>query len=154
MTGVAIRSGAIDDIDQVMAVMHAAFDPSFGEAWNRGQCLGMLALPDVWLMVAERDGEQIGFALSRRIIDEVELLLLAVIPAARCSGVGSLLIDQVAMHAHRHGASRLLLEMRAGNPAGALYEAHGFSRIGARRDYYRGIGGQLADAWTLARPIG
>ena len=154
MTDIILRDGGIDDIDPVMTVMEAAFDPAFGEAWSRGQCLGMLALSDVWLMLAVRDGATIGFALSRMAGDEVELLLLAVLPAARGAGIGRLLIERTATHASDRQASRLLLEVRAGNDAAALYQALGFVRIGERRDYYRGAGGRLADAWTLARPLG
>lgn len=154
MTGVTLNEGGIADIDRVMTVMEVAFDPLFGEAWNRGQCLGMLALPDVWLMLASRGDLLVGFALSRMVADEVELLLLAVIPAARGGGIGRLLIERALAQARTRGAARLLLEVRAGNPAAALYETLGFARIGERRDYYRGVGGRLADAWTLARPIG
>ena len=154
MSEVSLRDGGIEDIDLVMSVMNTAFDPVFGEAWSRGQCLGMLALPDVWLMLANRGDALVGFALSRMVGDEVELLLLAVTPTARNRGIARRLVERAAAQASIRGASRLLLEVRAGNPAASLYETLGFARIGERRDYYRGVGGRLADAWTLARSIG
>ena len=154
MSDITLRDGGIDDIDPVMTVMEAAFDPAFGEAWSRGQCLGMLALSDVWLVIAVQDGAIVGFALSRMVIDEVELLLLAVLPAARGAGIGRLLIERTATNAAVRQAKTLLLEVRAGNQAAALYQALGFVRIGERRDYYRGAGGRVADAWTLALQLG
>lgn len=151
-----LRRAGIDDIDAVMAVMAAAFDPAYGEAWNRGQCLGILSLPDVWLSLAFTGPETAGaagFALSRLLIDEVELLLLAVDPAHRGRGIGRALLDRERAAAGARGARRLLLEMREGNPAITLYRAAGFGEIGRRRGYYRGPHGALFDAITLARPI-
>lgn len=153
---IAIRIGGALDIDPVMTVMDAAFDPCFGEAWNRGQCLGILSLPDVWLMLAEEggvDGACVGFSLSRRTADESELLLLAVHPEARGQGVGRALVDAVADNARARGATRLMLEMRDGNDALRLYEGAGFAPIGRRRAYYRGASGELRDAITLSRSL-
>jgi ribosomal-protein-alanine N-acetyltransferase len=158
MSGIVLREGGADDIAALMRVMERAFDPAFGEAWNRGQCLGILSLPDVWLSFAEveEDGllRPVGFALSRLLMDEAELLLLAVDPEWRKQGVASALIDRVAGIASTRGAHRLLLEVREGNPAFCLYERMGFGQIGRRRGYYRGRDGTTHDALTLARPIG
>ena len=156
MSDCRIKAGSIADIEAVMRIMDAAFDPAFGEAWNRGQVLGILSLSDVWLMMATfGDGAlSEGFALARRTLDEAELLLLAVRPEARLRGIGRALVEAVAEEAHARGALRLMLEMRAGNPAQALYRASGFGEIGRRRDYYRGRDRSLHDAITLARPLG
>jgi len=149
-----LREGNEGDIDALMDVMNSAFDPLFGEAWNTGQCLGILSLPDVWLTFAEEDERTVGFALSRLLMDEAELLLLAVEPEARCHGVGRALIERTIAIAADKGAHRLLLEVRDGNQARDLYHDAGFREIGRRRDYYRGQDGATRDALTLARPIG
>ena len=151
---VTLREGDEGDIDVLMQVMTNAFDPLFGEAWNAGQCLGILSLPDVWLSFAEQDERTVGFALSRLLMDEAELLLLAVEPHARGAGVGRALIERTVGIAADKGAHRLLLEVRDGNQAFDLYQDAGFGEIGRRRDYYRGLDGTTRDALTLARPIG
>ncbi len=148
-----LREGDERDIATLMQVMNSAFDPCFGEAWNAAQCLGILSLPDVWLTLAEDDSHTIGFALSRLLTDEAELLLLAVEPAARGRGVGRALIDRTGCIAVRRGAHRLLLEVRDGNQAVDLYHAVGFAQIGRRRAYYRGSDGAMRDALTLAQPL-
>jgi len=155
MSGVAIARGSAADVDAVMRIMDAAFDPAFGEAWNRAQVLGILALGDVWLDLATPAGAESpeGFALARRTLDEAELLLLAVRPEARRQGIGEALVEAVAAEAGVRGGLRLLLEMRDGNPALSLYARTGFGQIGRRRDYYRGRDRSLHDALTLARPL-
>ena len=154
MKGLTLREGNEGDLSALMDVMEHAFDPAFGEAWNAGQCLGMLSLPDVWLSFAEAGERTVGFALSRLLMDEAELLLLAVEPDMRCLGVGRALIERTATIAATKGANRLLLEVRDGNQALALYQGAGFGEIGRRRDYYRGSDGTTRDALTLALPIG
>jgi len=151
---VTLREGNEGDIGELMDVMEHAFDPLYGEAWNAGQCLGIMSLPDVWLSFADAGDRTVGFALSRLLMDEAELLLLAVEPDARGHGVGRALIERTVEIAVAKGAHRLLLEVRDGNQALDLYRGAGFGEIGRRRDYYRGSDGTTRDALTLARPIG
>ena len=81
---VLIAPGGSGDLDHVVAVMEAAFDDRFGEAWTRSQCAGILPMPGVELMLARSpDGEPAGFSLFRTVADEAELLLIAVAPAPR-----------------------------------------------------------------------
>ena len=151
---IELRAGTTADLPLVDTIMREAFDPRFGEAWTRGQCLGIMAMPGVWLTVASVNGVAAGFALSRIIIDEVELLLLATIPAQRRCGVGRALIGSVIATAREQRASRVHLEVRSGNEAVKLYSAIGFRKVGERRGYYRGPAGQLFDAQTFSLPLG
>lgn len=148
----AIRVASADAtfLAPVMEIMRAAFDPAYGEAWTSAQCAGILASPGTWLMIAELDGRPAGFALTRVIVDEAELLLIAVHPEARRRGIGDRLIAAVAQAARRRGASSLFLEVRSNNPAIVLYTSNGFSKVGERINYYRGANGDLFDAHTYS----
>lgn len=148
-----ITIGTLADLGEVMQTMDAAFDPSFGEAWTRSQCAGIMALPGVWLLLARRGGKPVGFALARSVVDEAELLLLAVQPEQRRAGIGAALLCEVVTGARTRGAIRLHLEMRENNPAGPLYAAAGFQEVGRRHRYYRGKDGRSFDAITLACPL-
>lgn len=151
MTRTHLREARAEDVDAVMMVMARAFDPAYGEGWNRAQLQGMLALPDVWLSVAEEPGSgPCGFALSRLVADEVELLLLAVDPEWRRRGIGAALVAHVGQAAKERAARQLFLEVRADNPALAFYNQAGFAQIGRRPAYYRGGDGSARDAITLA----
>lgn len=148
---IAIRDCAGEDMDAVMAIMATAFEPTYGEAWTRSQCAGILPMAGVSLRLAEHGGGEVaGFALLRAIADEAELLLIAVDPGVQKSGIGAALVDDFIALATSRGARRLHLEVRDGNTAIALYERAGFSLVGRRRDYYRGLDGHKRDALTLA----
>ena len=149
-------------LDGVMAVMEAAFDPHYREGWNRRQVTDALALANTHLLLIGpygEDGESedrspAGFALSRHVLGEEELLLIAVDPACRGRGLGRRLLQRQIASARTRGAAKLFLEMRDGNGAEALYMAFGFREIGFRRDYYRFADGTRCDAKTFALDIG
>lgn len=145
---IEIVEGSARDVAIVERLMGEAFDPRFGEAWTRNQCLGVLALPGVWLRLARLDGAPAGFALTRLVLDEAELLLLATRPEARRCGVGAALLRAATEEARTRGAKSLHLEVRAGNDAVKLYRTAGFVKVGERRGYYRGKTGQIFDAQT------
>ena len=152
MSAIRIEQGGLADLDAVMRVMEASFDPVYGEAWTAPQCAGLLPLPGVWLSLARVDDKVTGFALARIVAQEAELLLLAVTRDSQRSGVGAALLDRFIEEARAQGAEQLHLEVRDGNPAVSLYGRAGFSEVGRRRRYYSGRDGQLFDALTLARP--
>lgn len=150
-------------LDRIMAVMEAAFDPHYGEAWNRRQVCDALTLASTHALVIGPDGELIGagpsneqpagFVLTRHAADEEELLLVAVHPAFRQRELGKRLIDHFFTAARGRGVTRVFLEMRRGNPALALYDKVGFAPIGERRNYYRLANGDRVDAITFGISI-
>jgi [ribosomal protein S18]-alanine N-acetyltransferase len=141
------------DLDQVMEVMRGAFDPSFGEAWTRAQCGGILPMSGVRMVIARSDGRPVGFSLSRHVLDEAELLLLAVAPDMRGMGIGTALLGDFVVAGQETGLRRLHLEVRDSNPAVKLYQQHQFVVEGRRPNYYRGTDGTTHDALTMGRTI-
>ncbi|KQR84195.1 GNAT family N-acetyltransferase [Sphingomonas sp. Leaf343] len=149
----SLRHGDARDAAIVDALMTAAFDPRYGEAWTRSQCLGVLAMPGVALTIASYDDEPAGFAMVRAVADEAELLLLAVAPNHRHRGVGGALLRSTIADAQSRGVVTMHLEVRANNDAVRLYTANGFAKVGERRGYYRGTDGRHHDAHTYSRPL-
>ena len=149
-----LAAGGLDDLADVMRIMGSAFSPAFGEGWSKSQCAGILPLGGVRLVVARTAvGEPAGFYLERRVVDEAELLLLAVGSAFQRQGLGTLLLGQFIEN-HRGGdVARLHLEVRDGNPAVTIYEKFGFHAVGRRKDYYRGVDGVFNDAVTMVREL-
>lgn len=145
-----------DDLDRIMAVMEAAFDPAYGEAWTRRQVGDALLVPGTHYVLIGADGRApgesqptAGFALTRGVMDEEELLLIAVLPELRGRGIGNTLLQQVISQARARGVTTLFLEMREGNPAESLYRRHGFMPVGRRRNYYRRVSTGALDAITF-----
>jgi ribosomal-protein-alanine N-acetyltransferase len=149
-----------DDIDRLMAVMTAAFDPVWGEAWSRRQVEDALRFGNTHYFLISPHGKQAGdgetaagFSLSRTGFEEEELLLFAVLPEYRKQGLGRSMLEALEAAAFERGAKRLLLEMRKGNPAESLYRDFGFYIIGERADYYLTSDGRRINAITFACDI-
>lgn len=82
--------------------------------------------------------------LARRVADEAELLIVAVLPKARRHGLARALMRDLIAWA----PARLFLEVAEDNIAAqALYAAMSFTAVGRRPDYY----GQGRDALILQR---
>ena len=159
-----IRSALLgaDALPEIEAISLRAFDPRYGEAWNKAQCLSVLALPGyrlrgAWIDAAgqgDAPGAGValaGFSIDRTVLDESELLLIGVDPAARRQGVGAHLLDVWLNSAREAGVRRAFLEMRQDNPAAALYRQYRFNQIAVRKAYYRGNDGVMRDAVTMER---
>jgi ribosomal-protein-alanine N-acetyltransferase len=89
--------------------------------------------------VAREGSETCGFALGRVIVDVAELRVLVVAPAWRRRGIGRRLLEAFVRQARARGATRVALEVRAGNAAAReLYRTLGFDVEGRRPHYYPG----------------
>lgn len=139
-----------DDIDRIMAVMQAAFDPAYGEAWSRRQVEDALLIGNCHYRIIDVGNDPAGFTLIRHGFEEEELLLIAVSPDFRRRRIGERLLQDCKADARLRGAKQLLLEMRCDNPAVHLYRQNGFEQIGTRKNYYRTPTGNRIDAITFA----
>jgi [ribosomal protein S18]-alanine N-acetyltransferase len=108
------------------------------DAWSAESFWSELARYDSrHYVVAEREGRVIGYAGLAAAAGEADVLTLAVDAGEQGHGVGRRLLRELLAEADRRGCTDVLLEVRGGNePALALYERHGFERIGVRRRYY------------------
>lgn len=95
-----------------------------------------------------------GFALSRRVLDEAEILTLAVAAAERGRGLGRALLGAHLADLIAGGARSVHLEVAETNaPARALYAGLGFSGLGSRPAYYPAPAGGPGPALRLALAV-
>ncbi|MEH3148475.1 MAG: GNAT family N-acetyltransferase [Methylobacterium frigidaeris] len=91
-----------------------------------------------------------GFALSRRVLDEAEILTVVLAPARRGAGLARPLLAAHLRALADLGTRIVHLEVEDGNaPALALYRRLGFAETGRRAGYYTRPDGSRATALTM-----
>lgn len=141
------RLTSITDLDAVLEIEQA----SFANPWTREMYLTEMKNEEVSFVYAARDqeGRILGFCSFWRVLDELHINNLAVLPAERRAGVATALLDHVLKEGARLGARRATLEVRRSNTiARRLYERFGFSVAAVRRGYYTH---PVEDAMVLSR---
>lgn len=133
------------DLDAAVSIDVSAFKPSeLGAGTNDVRALREkqlseeLSRPFARVRVARGDGGVVlGYLLSWHVVDEVQLLNVAVALGARRQGIGRALMQDLLDHARASGAAKILLEVRTSNASAiALYESLGFSTFNVRTGYY------------------
>ena len=109
----------------------------FSRPWTIEQLRSQL--PDehhVFLTALE--GEQLfGYVGMMVVLDEGYISNVAVAPEARRKGIGDALITELMRRAELLELTFVTLEVRQSNaPAATLYEKHGFTVVGRRKNYY------------------
>jgi [ribosomal protein S18]-alanine N-acetyltransferase len=105
---------------------------------------------------AEHGSNVVGFAMARVLVDDAELLLVAVHPSHRRTGCATLLLNTLIRRLAENAKSPLHLEVRTSNiTAIAFYEARGFVRSGLRKNYYPNgvLGNQREDALLMQKAL-
>ena len=129
------RLTTAEQIDGVLAVE----DASFTNPWTREMHLAELDNPGVsfCVMAVGTGGDVVGFCSFWRVVDELHINNLAVLPAFRRRGVATTLLTHVLEEGVAGGARRATLEMRRSNETAlALYERFGFRVAAVRERYY------------------
>ena len=131
MTIVNMNESHVAQVAQLEAI---CFSDPWSERSVASELNNKLAL---WL-VAEDDGRVAGYVGSQTVIDESDVMNVAVHPDFRRRGIAEKLMEQLVGSLKAMGSHCLTLEVRASNaPAIALYEKLGFQEVGRRKNYYR-----------------
>ena len=110
----------------------------FSDPWSENSVASELENElSLWL-VAEEGETVLGYVGSQTVLDETDMMNVAVHPDHRRRGVAAALITELVSRLKMRGSRCLKLEVRASNaPAIALYETLGFTQLGLRKNYYR-----------------
>ena len=109
----------------------------FNDPWSVNSIAYELTNPlSLWL-VAEEAGIVVGYVGSQSVMDEADMMNIAVAPEYRKRGIAEALIKALVEHLQQRDILFLLLEVRASNaPAIALYNKLCFEQVGRRPKYY------------------
>lgn len=125
-----------EELDGLLAVEEA----SFTNPWTREMYRAELDNQGLsYFFLAKNEAQRIvGFCSFWRVLDELHINNLAVLPEYRRQGVASAILTRVFAEARLLGVHRATLEVRRSNSvAQHLYERFGFTVAGVRRGYYR-----------------
>ena len=110
----------------------------FSMPWSERAIASELSNPlSLWIVAI--DGQRlVGYIGSQAVIDEADVMNVAVLPEFRRQGVACELVNALVMALSTKQVRSLALEVRASNEAArALYAKLGFAEVGRRPNYYR-----------------
>lgn len=121
-------------VAQVAALEKACFTTPWSENSVRAELTNPLSL---WLVAVDH-GEVVGYVGSQSVMDEADMMNVAVSDAYRRQGIARKLVEALITALDARGVRSLTLEVRASNePAKQLYKQIGFEQVGRRPNYYR-----------------
>lgn len=144
------RLAAPADLPNLLGLEEACFEQDRISARSFRR---LIAAPSALVLVAEGEGELLGYALVllRRGSDIARLYSLAISRRARGQGLGGALLQRCEEQARAHGCRRLRLEVRTDNASAiGLYERNGYVRFARSADFYE----DGSDAWRYEKPLG
>lgn len=109
----------------------------FSDPWSQRSVASELENPLALWLVWEEDGQVLGYVGSQTVLDETDMMNVAVSAQARRRGIAQALVEALVIQLKQRGSRCLTLEVRASNaPAIALYKKLGFRQVGRRPNYY------------------
>lgn len=129
-----IRLAVLKDIDAIAEIE----EKSFSTPWSRDSLRDGIEDARYCFIVLTVDGKAVGYGSILPILDECDLLNLAILPEHRGKGYGKELLSALITEAKGRGAAVMHLEVRQSNErAIGLYRSFGFEVDGIRKNYYK-----------------
>ncbi|GMA11333.1 ribosomal-protein-alanine acetyltransferase [Acinetobacter gyllenbergii] len=117
--------------------------------WSRQQFQESLA--SYQCTVYEQANQVVGFCILQPVLDEANLLLMAIDPSQQGKGLGYKLLDE-SIQQLKNNPIQIFLEVRESNTAAiGLYEKIGFHQIDLRKNYYPNPDGSREHAVIMVK---
>lgn len=128
-----IRKGTKEDIE---AIYNIELE-SFSVPWSLESITKELENEMAYYVVAEEEGQVLGYAGLWNVVGEGQITNIAVRPSGRRKGIGKKLVEGLIAYGKEKSLEVLILEVRQSNEAAIkLYSGAGFKEIGKRKNYY------------------
>ena len=110
----------------------------FGDPWSENSFREAIDAAHGLSLVGEEGDGIVAYLIARSVLDEAEILNLAVAPEHRRQGAGAALLGRALEETRSAKIREVFLEVRESNrSARRLYERSGFRAVGYRPRYYR-----------------
>ena len=127
------REMLVEDLDQVVEIENSLFSVP----WTKEGFFTFLIKEENKFFVVEEKGKILGYCSMQTVLDEGDILNVAVRRERQKEGIGYFLVDSMLMMAEARGIRTVHLEVREGNDtARRLYQRLGFAEDGLRKNYY------------------
>lgn len=128
-----IRSADLSDIKSIMALEQG----SIVHPWESKAIESLIVDKNKKCYVADLHGEVVGYVGAETVLDECNIGNIVTHKDYRGRGFATEILGILLDILKKNGVAKVFLEVEHDNiPAIALYEKHGFTRYGQRRDYY------------------
>ena len=137
--------------------VHAIELESFSIAWSKQSFVQELTKNKLafYFVAKDVDGKTdkvVGYAGLWHVVTEGHVTNVAVAPACRGKGIGSMLVERILAFAVEKDMIGVTLEVRVGNKAAlSLYKRHGFLSAGIRKNYYTDTGEDAIVMWRYLK---
>lgn len=143
-TGRRIREATREDLDGLELLESRAHHAP----WPREAFEDELANRQARIWVIDGEDRLAAMVVYWRVLDELDILDVAVDPLYEGQGLGTYLLRTLILVGTGKGIRRVVLEVRVSNErAIGLYEKLGFKKVGRRPDYYED---NQEDAFVMA----
>ena len=120
------REMLVEDLDQVMEIENDLISPP----WTREGFFTFLLKDENMFFVVEEKGQILGYCSMQTVLDEGDILNVAVTRDRQKEGIGYFLVDSMLMLAAARGIHIVHLEVRESNgSARRLYQRLGFKGV-------------------------
>ena len=133
------------DLDSVVAIERLVQT----HPWSKQQFQESLA--SYQCTVYEQANQVVGFCILQPVLDEANLLLMAIHPNQQGKGLGYILLDH-SIQQLKNNPIQIFLEVRESNTAAIrLYEKTDFHQIDLRKNYYPNVDGSREHAVIMVK---
>ncbi len=133
MNNLILRRMEEIDLDMVCQIEQE----TFSLPWSKKSFEESIGLYHTIFLVAEMDGDVVGYCGCYQSLEEAEIVNVAVKKGMRGLGIGRKMLTELMNLGKGQGVFAYTLEVRVSNQAAIhLYESLGFESIGIRKNFY------------------
>ena len=127
----------LEDLELIKDVLESEFD----NFWNYNILKEEILSENSYFIVAKNiENEIVGFAGTKIIVDEADVMNIVVRKSCRKEGIGSKMLENLINYSISKNLKFVNLEVNENNlSAIRLYDKFAFDHIGIRKKYYNGV---------------